>query len=114
MTATFRCGSSEWAVEDLWKAAEGLPIKDVKVSSLLSFLDDSVWSNDAGDSVSPIDTMDPEHWDRINSADLSYPIIFGYGGCLMDGFHRLMKAWLLDHDTIKTVTLVKLPDCLED
>ena len=35
-----------------------------------------------------------EHARRIQEADLAYPIILSADGRLMDGGHRLAKAWL--------------------
>ena len=34
------------------------------------------------------------HVRRIMAADLSYPIILSAGGGLMDGGHRISKAWI--------------------
>jgi hypothetical protein len=39
----------------------------------------------------------------INEADLSQPIILSAAGYLMDGGHRLAKAWLLKRQEIQAV-----------
>lgn len=43
-----------------------------------------------------------EHFQLIQQADLSYPIILSADG-RVDGMHRVAKAKLLDHLTIKAV-----------
>lgn len=35
-----------------------------------------------------------EHARRIEAADLSHPVILNAGGGLMDGGHRIARAWL--------------------
>lgn len=40
---------------------------------------------------------------RIESADLSYPIILHPAGWVMDGYHRTAKAFLAGHKTIRAV-----------
>ncbi|WP_223164278.1 hypothetical protein [Nocardioides mesophilus] len=35
-----------------------------------------------------------EHSRRIRDADLGYPVIFASDGRLMDGGHRIARAWL--------------------
>ena len=39
----------------------------------------------------------------IQQADLSYPIILSADGKVMDGMHRVAKAKLLNHLTIKAI-----------
>ena len=47
---------------------------------------------------------------RMQEADLSYPIIQAPDGWIMDGYHRIAKAILEGHTTIKAVRLPVLPD----
>jgi hypothetical protein len=44
-----------------------------------------------------------EHARRIQAADLSYPVILASDGGLMDGGHRIGKAWLLGLSEIAAV-----------
>jgi hypothetical protein len=49
------------------------------------------------------------HMKAVNDADLSYPIILDEDGEIMDGRHRIMKAILLGHKTIKAVRFEENP-----
>ena len=49
------------------------------------------------------------HMKAVNAADLDKPIILDEDGELMDGRHRLMKAMLLDQQTIKAVRFDENP-----
>lgn len=50
------------------------------------------------------------HQKRIEAADLSYPIILDDMGCICDGWHRVAKAILLGHETIKAKRLNVMPE----
>jgi ParB-like chromosome segregation protein Spo0J len=45
----------------------------------------------------------------VNAADLSKPIILNEDGELLDGRHRIMKALLVGHSTIKAVRFDENP-----
>jgi len=49
-----------------------------------------------------------EHARQIYKADLSYPIILCPEGRVMDGMHRVCKAFLEGHDTISAVQFTEL------
>ena len=49
------------------------------------------------------------HAQRIHDADLQYPIILDELGVVMDGFHRIIKAWVTKQETIKAVRFEKTP-----
>lgn len=46
---------------------------------------------------------------RVNEADLSYPIILDEDGVIMDGRHRVIKALLVGRETIKAVRFEENP-----
>lgn len=50
------------------------------------------------------------HHKRIEAADLRYPIILDDMGYVCDGWHRIAKAILLGHSTIKAKRLVVMPE----
>lgn len=50
------------------------------------------------------------HQKRIDAADLSYPIILDNRGYICDGWHRVAKAILLGHTTIKARRLNVMPE----
>jgi hypothetical protein len=44
-----------------------------------------------------------QHAQRIQDVDLAYPIILSADGHVMDGMHRVAKAWMLGQSTITAV-----------
>ncbi len=50
------------------------------------------------------------HAKRIEKADLKYPIILDDRGYICDGWHRITKAILLGHATIKAKRLFVMPE----
>lgn len=99
-------GRAFYWTENLWKQAEDLPVRTVAVDSIPE-LDMNCW----------FDTHKPPtcravaaHVRRIYEADLSYPIILAPDGSLMDGGHRLAKAWLLGQETISAVQFETMPE----
>lgn len=51
-----------------------------------------------------------EHVRLIEEVDLSYPIILGPHGRVMDGMHRVARAILEARQTITAVRLTEVPD----
>lgn len=47
---------------------------------------------------------------RVNNTDLAYPIILDDKGQVADGWHRIVKAILKGHRTIKAIRLEKMPE----
>jgi hypothetical protein len=74
---------------------------DIPVDSLVHFLSEPSWERRAPFEIGH---KDP-HWTLTMESDLSFPIIVTIDPskymCLVDGRHRLLKAWLLGHEVIK-------------
>src|SRR6266498_598934 len=51
-----------------------------------------------------------EHVRLVEEVDLSYPIILGPDGRVMDGMHRVARAILEGRETIAAVRLPEVPD----
>ena len=83
-------GRGYWLTEKLWSAAAGLPAKRVKLADIPEF-DLDCWFRDRH---APTIRNVAEHARRIHEADLSYPVLLGSNGRLLDGGHRLAKAYL--------------------
>ncbi len=49
------------------------------------------------------------HFRRILEADLSIPIILRADGRILDGLHRLAKAMVEGHTTIRAVRFTEMP-----
>jgi hypothetical protein len=95
-----------WFTERLWKLAQGLPEFDLEVESLQE-LDRDCWF---GAGSTPTIRAVATHCKRINEVDSKFPIIINANGRLMDGGHRLARAWLAGHKTIKAVQFVEMPE----
>lgn len=78
-----------WWTERLWAAADGLPVLSVPIADIAEF-DQNCWFGD----VPPTCREVAEHARRIEAADLRYPVILSAAGGLMDGGHRIARAWL--------------------
>ncbi len=101
-------GRAFWNTERLWELTRGLPVKTVAIDQIAEF-DQNCWF---GPSESPTCRAVAEHARKISAADLTFPIILSADGRLMDGGHRVCKAYLLGHDRIDAVqfTVDPTPD----
>ena len=88
-----------WSTATLWRAAEGLPVRQVAIADIAEF-DRDCWF---GEAHEPTCRAVAVHARAIQAADLSYPIILSSDGGLMDGGHRIAKAWLLGQAEIAAV-----------
>ncbi len=92
-------GKRKWKIQDLRLAVADCQVFDVP----LAFLDLSAhWFDTEGGLIDFA-----IHMKHVNETDLKYPIIFDQWGKILDGRHRIVKALLLGHTTIKGV---KVPD----
>ncbi len=99
-----------WRMEQLWKLAEGLPIKKVRLSELAGF-DDVCWFGGPR-HIQPTCRAIAEHARDIYGSDLNYPIILSPTGEVLDGWHRICKAFLLEIEHLDAVQLPALPPYL--
>jgi hypothetical protein len=92
-------GLDAWDVDRLIKLSESLPVNNVPIGSIEG-LDTAYWYLE-GEPPTVRSVVD--HARLIAEADMSYPIILGVDGRVMDGMHRVAKALLEGHDTIRAV-----------
>jgi hypothetical protein len=99
----FEDQSGKYRASHLWAAAKGLPVKQVKI---LDIFNPEEWKKEIKES-------DPKYYkeelERVEKADLSYPIILTPSSKIADGFHRAMKAYLRGDKTIDAIQLLKMP-----
>lgn len=88
-------GRAFWYTEHLWQLAAGLPVEDVAIDSIPEF-DENCWFAEP-----PTCREVARHAHRIMHADLDHPVILSADGRLMDGGHRLARAWLEGQTTVK-------------
>jgi len=103
-------GRAFYLTERLWELAGGLPVESVPIDVIQEF-DEDCWFGGA-----PVTCrMVARHADRIQKADLRYPVILSADGRLMDGGHRIAKAWLSGMTTIDAVrfSVDPTPDYIE-
>jgi hypothetical protein len=103
-------GRGFWVTTKLWAAAAGLPVHRVKIADVPE-LDEDCWFEGRAPTCREV----AQHAKRIRDADLSHPVIFGADGRLMDGGHRIAKAWLEGHAEVAAVRFVidPTPDWVE-
>lgn len=85
-------------VERLWELAKSLPVKNVPLDAIKE-LDEDCWFGGKAPSLRQVG----EHARRINNADFSHPILLNASGGLMDGGHRVVRAWLDGKTEIEAV-----------
>lgn len=97
------CGTNvrNWYMATLWAAAAGLPIQEIPVEQLVDDYEDiNVWF---ARGAKPTWGEVVWHAQRIQNADMSYPIILSETGVVLDGMHRIAKAYMSGDKTIKFV-----------
>jgi len=108
---TFSDAGQTWSVADIWLASEALPVEEVSLASLdaEALLDSTSWSVDGGEAVPLTCREILGHAQRLEDADLSYPVILTPDGVIADGCHRILKAQRLGNQTIRVVRLREMP-----
>lgn len=99
-----------WKIETLWRLAEDLPVQYLR-------LDEIYWAEDSCAYLEKDDTYRnfAQHVKRVLDADLSFPVIISASGSVMDGMHRLVKAFTFGVPMVKAVRFTQMPppDCVE-
>jgi hypothetical protein len=96
-------------MQQLWEMAEGLPSKKVRVTDL-NALDEVRWFSDLMKRP-PTCRAVAEHARDIYEVDFRFPIILSPAGVVLDGMHRLCKAFLQGMEEIDAVQLPVMPAC---
>ena len=86
-----------WDVRKLLQKAADLPVVEVKLSDIAEF-DENWWYQSADDIPSCRSIVD--HFKLMQATDLQYLILFCAEGRLMDGMHRVMKAYIEGRTTV--------------
>ena len=98
----FRRDNNVWRAETLYLFAKA---KEYPV------LDLPLWAIDLSDE--PFESRNIkqfiENVKRVNDCSLEYPVILDDNGQVADGYHRLCKAILEGHETIKAIRLEEMP-----
>ena len=94
-------------MQQLWDMAAGLPSKKVRVGDL-SALDEIRWFSERMQKP-PTCRAVAEHARDIYEVDFQFPIILSPSGEVLDGMHRLCKAFLQGLEEIDAVQLDAMP-----
>ncbi len=96
-------------MSQLWELAAKQPVKKLCVADLAKELDEVRWFSEAHKKL-PTCRAVAEHARDIFDADFSHPIILNPQGEVVDGMHRLCKAWLEGIEEIDAVQLPSMPE----
>jgi len=87
MGHTYSDGVGEWDVHRLWDLAADLPVQEIDPEAFHE------WEEYGWEAEITLGLL-AEHIQRVLEADLAYPVIVSAEGNIMDGNHRVVKAWL--------------------
>ena len=96
-----------WDVDHLIELSASLPVKEVPLASIAE-IDSDYWFG-ADDSSATVRIL-VRHMELVNAADISYPVILGPEGQVMDGMHRIAKSLLEGRTTVRAVQFEEQPD----
>ena len=96
-----------WRMQQLWELAAGLPVKKVRLAELDDF-DEVRWFGGPR-NILPTCRAVAEHARDIYASDLNYPIILSPAGEVLDGWHRICKAYIEGVEELDAVQLLTLP-----
>lgn len=99
-------GLLAWDVLKLVKLSTDFQVVQVSLSDIQE-LKEAYWF---GLGEAPTCESIAQHSKLIFEADLSYPIILCPEGRIMDGMHRVCKAYIHGHDTVLAVKFGELPE----
>jgi len=94
-----------WRVARLWELSRDLTPFDYEIDSFDGFDVDSWY---CGIRVPTVRSV-LQHMRRIDTVDFSHPIILSHTGVVMDGLHRICKAWLSGFPTVPAVQFAITP-----
>jgi hypothetical protein len=97
-----------WTTPTIWAAAQGKSQVSLPLEGL-SILDEVVWFGGPKD-VQPTLRKVAERARDIFAADLTYPIIMTAAGEILDGAHRIARAYLQGAQTIPAVVIDDWPE----
>ena len=97
-----------WRMPTIWAAAEGRTQTTLPLDhrGILDILDAVVWFG-GPKNVTPTVRRIAEHARDILAADMSYPIIMTASGEVLDGAHRIARAYL---EGLPGITAVVIDD----
>ena len=86
-----------WDVRKLLELAADLPVIEIELDAIAEF-DENWWYQSANDV--PTCRSIADHFKMMRAVDIKFPILLCADGRLMDGMHRVMKAYCDGRTTI--------------
>ena len=99
-------GLQAWDVDSLIRLTANLEVIELPLSDILE-LDEPYWYDSEGHK--PTCKSIAEHIRLVQATDLAYPIIICPAGRVMDGMHRVVKAFLEERKFLLAYRLPSLP-----
>jgi hypothetical protein len=100
-------GFDAWDGDHLIELAASLPVTEVPLTSIRE-LDTVHWFG--ADGAPYTVRVLVRHMELVNRADISYPVILGSEGQVMDGMHRVARCLLEGRTTVPAVQFVVQPE----
>lgn len=100
-------GFDAWDVDRLIALSRELPVHAVRVDSVREV--DTVYWFDASTAPPTVRAI-VEHARLMLDADVSFPVLLGPDGRVMDGMHRIARAMLDGRTEVSAVRFPALPD----
>ncbi len=94
-----------WDVDKLIRLSKNLVPEDIALADI-GEIDTNYWFDE---TTQPTVRKVVEHSKLIEDVDMTFPIILGPDNRVMDGMHRIARAMLDKHSTIKAVRFTELP-----
>lgn len=94
-------------MHQFWDLVDGLPVKKVRLSEIDGF-DEVRWFGGPR-NILPTCRAIAEHARDIYECDLTYPIILSPSGEVLDGWHRICRAFLQGLEELDAVQLTTMP-----
>lgn len=95
-----------WYTENLWARCEKLSPFEIEVASIKELDRDCWFGSDEEATLREV----ARHCQRIMNASTDHPIILNDDGSLMDGGHRLCKAFIEGRKTISAVQFASMSE----
>jgi len=99
-------GFFAWDVDRLLVLSKDFEVFQIDISAIKEF-DEPYWYQEASDV--PTCKSVTEHMKLVLECDLQYPIILASNGSVMDGMHRVCKAYLNGQTALKAVRFENTP-----
>jgi len=100
-------GFYAWDIDKLVEKSKNLPVISIRLEEIKE-LDENFWYQ-SPDAI-PTCRSIADHMRLVNETSLEHPIILSPKNRVMDGMHRVMKAYLNGDETIRAVRLKEDPE----